>query len=341
MSDGEAGYFLAHEQSPSIGFVTPDKTEPNSAKQSPGFARTSARASIVGEPVPLTRNSSLRSPAFTSHTAVMVMAKPPVELPAPITTPTHPAEQDKRPSSSSSRKGSQSQLSSLGEPGPELAEGRTTRSASESEARILVETSTVTVAIVPASAEEETFAAAHEKAEQAEQARVQEHSRALEREDQSQEESMAEAHNPSEERPLTSSCYAGGESQKVDDERPEIKVQSEVTADQQVASQLPTRSEPPAQTVGSATPPADFVAELEAIVPAPLVVRPRQDVGPIELEAPTDPSDCHLDLLQQLGTRKRSASSKHKPAGRLFQASKRINHQTGIQAEGLWRRQKS
>lgn len=164
MSVAEADYFISQEQSPSIGVITPDsKTTLESTKTSTPTNKMSARASIVELPRPDSGRSSVRNPAFTSHPVVMAMAIPPAELPA---AEEH-GERDDRPSSPSSRK--ESQPSSLGEPGPELTDGRTTRSVSISETRVLVDDSIVTVSVLPASAEVETFAAAEERVEKDEQ----------------------------------------------------------------------------------------------------------------------------------------------------------------------------
>ncbi len=279
MSDGEAGYFLAHEQSPSIGFVTPDNnTGPNSAKHSRTATRTSARASVHEASAPVTRHSSLRSPAFTSHPSVMSMASPPVELPAPLSHSTQPTVEEKRPSSSSSRKHSQSQLSSLGEPGPELAEGGTTRSASVSEPRILVDTSVVTVSIVPASAEEETFAAAQLRAEQAEQSGTNEISTLTDTQSHPPE-SVVETAQPS--------SSDNNVSQTKVEEASGPKLEQELGDTQQShIQQEPVHVEPLINGATIANSSTDFVAELEAIVPKPLKLKPREDFGPVELEAP-------------------------------------------------------
>ncbi|KAJ9607254.1 hypothetical protein H2200_008327 [Cladophialophora chaetospira] len=287
MSEGEAGYFLAHEQSPSIGFVTPEsKTEANSTKHSRPATRTSARASVHEGSAPATRRSSLRSPAFTSHTAVMAMATPPVELPAPLSSSSQTTIQEKRPSSSSSRKGSQSQLSSLGEPGPELAEGATTRSASVSEPRILIDTSVVTVAIVPASAEEETFAAAQERAERIEQNKVVEESTLTGTENQPQEHIVADAPHTED---SVATQLPGGDLAKEESEKPTEDAEQRLEAGD--ARETRTQPElvdvqPLHQESTTANSPREFVAELEAVVPKPLYFRPKEDTGPVELEAP-------------------------------------------------------
>lgn len=290
MSEGEAGYFLTHEQTPSIGFVTPDsKTEPSSAKASPiptrTSARASARASIVGASAPPTRRSSIRSPAFTSHSAVMAMASPPVELPATTAAPDQPTAQAERPSSPNSRKGSEP--SSLGEPGPELAEGATTRSASVSEPRILIDTSVVKVAVVPASAEEETFAAAEQKAVQSELKRAGDPD-PRNPENPNQPNTEIETAQPQHETvvilPPAEEATHDGATDEVDK-----TVQPQLSGED--TENLEPGPEPPAPNELVGQKPViqnstEFVAELEAVVPKSSNLNQKEGNGPVELEAP-------------------------------------------------------
>ncbi|OCT53626.1 hypothetical protein CLCR_09512 [Cladophialophora carrionii] len=288
MSEGEAGFFLAQGQSPSIGFVTPEsRTGLNSTKDSPSPSRTSARASVHEASTPATRRSSIRGPAFTSHPAVMAMAAPPVELPAPVTDANRPTAQEKRPSSSSSRKGSQSQLSSLGEPGPEFAEAGTSISASVPEPRILVDTSVVTVSVDPASATEETSAAAHQKVERPESRDVNEQSTLNQADSQAQQKT---ATGPLHQQETIATPSAGKELAKAEiDANPERRLEAQTM----VNGNLNPTTEPESAPNGPATersPSTDtstkFVAELEAFVPKPPDVKPKEDDGPVELEAP-------------------------------------------------------
>ena len=280
MSDGEAGFLLANEDNLSIGLVIPEsKTGHISAKQPPTVTQTSNRASIVGGSAQITRSSSLRSPAFTSHPAVMSMVIAPTELPAATPRTTQDAVPGSRPLSSSSRKASQSQHSSLGEPGPELAEEGTTRSASVSEPRILVETAVVTVAVVPASAEEETFAAAERKAEKANEIKAQEEIFEAEGEIPIRAILASEPPQLPGDEPATLILeqlpQEENDKQESDDEVIQVSLApSEATLDPPIQANPPSNSS------------MEFVAELEAIVPKPLVPKRFEGYGPVELEAP-------------------------------------------------------
>ncbi|KIX95702.1 uncharacterized protein Z520_08409 [Fonsecaea multimorphosa CBS 102226] len=284
MSEGEAGFFLSHDQDASIGIFNADhQKDTDSAKASPTAAQASARASIVDPSRPVTRRSSIPNPAFTSHPAVMAMASPPVELPAPV----EPAVGEERSNSSTSRKGSQ--LSSLGEPGPELNEGEMTRSTSGSalSTKILIDTSTITVAIVPASAKEETFAAAQQKAEDDTQIQLNGEFGATNSTDLPLGEVVAA--------PLQSQLTAtvllptaeienGGDGTKsqIPVEAP-ASIEGEITAK---TNALDISNDTSPQEVDELTPKTEFIAELEAIVPKPLQPKPKEEVGPVELEAP-------------------------------------------------------
>jgi hypothetical protein len=265
MLEAQADYFPAGENTPTFGKAQPEnKHGLVSSPALPAAARGSVRASII-EPTTRTRSSSIPNPAFTSHPAVMAMATPPAELPAPLTP-----EETLQPSDA----GFRSAPSSIGEPGPEMADTETTRSVSVSEQRILVEESGITVSVVPASAEEETFAAAAaaaaKKVEQA-QSIATSQSGGL---DQSAQESLS----PKQE-----------ESPRILEQIPEV----------------PTNSPPPPPAESDATnvgyandeevdiiihmsesdvPKEQFFAELEASTPVRM--QANKDFGPVELEAP-------------------------------------------------------
>ena len=119
MTDSDADYFSAHERSPSIGHITPDtKKFLDSSATTPetgAVPRISVRSPTVPEENGQ-RRTSVPTPALTSHSAVMQMAAPPAELSA--VTETAEAGDPDRPVSRSR----QESQSSLGEPGPEIAE---------------------------------------------------------------------------------------------------------------------------------------------------------------------------------------------------------------------------
>jgi len=98
---------------PSIGLITPDgKPGPNPEEGRPesgGLAQRSARASIAEAPRG-SRLSSVPNLAFTSHPEVMTMARRPTDVPA--------SGKKLRPE----RKSRKESQSSLGEPGPEIAD---------------------------------------------------------------------------------------------------------------------------------------------------------------------------------------------------------------------------
>ena len=285
MSDGEAAHFLSHGQSPPIESVNADdKSWPNSTKSFPTAIRTSARASIAETPRVVTR-SSIRSSAFTSHTSVMAMAAPPVELPIQIHTSAEQMTQIERPSSSSSKK--DSQLSSLGEPGPELAEGETTKSASVSEPRILIDNSVVTVAVVPASAKDEKYALVQPKAGQKMQTQVHDLSITTAAGDPPQEEVAADC----------------SQSQEMAASHLKLRDVKDVQSEQksQDSSAAVARSEfqkhPPVSSheteinssggpVMAVPPNPELMAELEACMPEPLKIQPKEASKLVELEAP-------------------------------------------------------
>lgn len=191
----------------------------------------------------------------------MAMAIPPTELPAPLS----PAE-----TLQTLESGKRSAPSSVGEPGPAMGETETVRSASVSEPRILVEDSIIRVSVIPASAEEETFAAAAEKAELSQKAI----------------------------------------SSQVDDQDPPITISHKQEQAPRTVEQnpdMPTIAPPPPPPHETATtqqeesaeeeeveifihisendvPKQPFFAELEATVPTPK--QSHRDFGPVELEAP-------------------------------------------------------
>ncbi|KIW24409.1 uncharacterized protein PV07_10126 [Cladophialophora immunda] len=284
MSEGEAGFFLSHEQSPSIGLFNLDyRKDTDSAKASPTAAQASARASIVDPSRPVTRRSSIPNPAFTSHPAVMAMASPPVELPAPV----EPAVREERSNSSSSRKGSQ--LSSLGEPGPELNEGEMTRSTSGSvlDTRILIDTSTITVAVVPASAEEETFAAAQRKAEDDMQSQLHSQLETTNTTNNGLEEVVTGPLQPQ----MTATAPPPTKETGHADDGEKSQVTVEVPTSVEGDATAKTNSDSISNNVLAQNPDGvasktEFIAELEAIVPKPLQPKAKEEVGPVELEAP-------------------------------------------------------
>ncbi|EXJ64195.1 hypothetical protein A1O7_00531 [Cladophialophora yegresii CBS 114405] len=280
MSEGEAGFSLAQGQSPSIGFVTPEsRTGLNSTKDPPTGPRRSARASLHEASTPATRRSSIRGPAFTLHSSVMAMAAPPVELPAPVTDTGRPVAQEKRPSSSSSRKGSQSQMSSLGEPGPEFPEAGTTILTSVSEPRYFIDTSLAMVPVDPASVAEEIFAAAHHKVE-LESISSQAVGRA-----QQKTGTGPLRQQQTKVTPFISKKVAEAR----DDENPKRRIGEQTMVNGNLNPAANPELAPKGSTIRR-SPSTDsstkFVAELEAVVPKSLTVKPKKDDGPVELEAP-------------------------------------------------------
>ena len=118
LTDSDADYFSAHERSPSIGHITPEVKkflESNATTPENNNPRIAVRASAVPRE-DHSRPSSVPNPGLTSHSAVMQMAAPPVELSA-----VHETLDAAEPERPVSRSRQQSQ-SSLGEPGPEVAE---------------------------------------------------------------------------------------------------------------------------------------------------------------------------------------------------------------------------
>ena len=118
LTESDADYFSAHERSPSIGHITPDTKkflESNATTPENIIPRIAVRSPTVPQE-DRSRPSSVPNPGLTSHSAVMQMAAPPVELPA--VNETVGGAETTRPASRSRQ---QSQ-SSLGEPGPEVAE---------------------------------------------------------------------------------------------------------------------------------------------------------------------------------------------------------------------------
>ncbi|OAP65184.1 hypothetical protein AYL99_01156 [Fonsecaea erecta] len=284
MSEGEAGFFLSHEQSPSIGVFNPDyRRDTDSANASQTAVQASARASIVEPSRPVTRRSSTPNPAFTSHPAVMAMASPPVELPAPV----KPAVREERSNSSASRK--TCQLSSLGEPGPELNEGEMTRSTSGSvlDTRILIDTSTITVAVVPASAEEETFAAAQLKAEDNVQSQLNSQPETKKSTENAPEEVISATLQPY----MTATALPPTREIGHADDSKNSRVPAEALTDLKGEVTAKTNSDDTssntlAREIDNLTQKTEFIAELEAVVPIPLQPKPKEAFGPVELEAP-------------------------------------------------------
>lgn len=260
MSEAQADYFPASENTPTFGKAqSENKHGLVSSPAIPAAARGSVRASIV-EPTTRTRSSSIPNPAFTSHPAVMAMATPPAELPAPLV----PDE-----ALQASDTGFRSAPSSIGEPGPEMAETETTRSVSVSEPRPLVEDSGITVSVVPASAEEETFsAAAAKKAEQLQSIATSQSS--------GQDRSTPESPPPKQE-----------ESPRVQEQIPEVPTKSPSPPEND-ATQLESTKDEEVDIIihisENDAPKEPFFAELEAIVPASM--QSNKDFGPVELEAP-------------------------------------------------------
>ncbi|KAJ9641756.1 hypothetical protein H2204_002818 [Knufia peltigerae] len=256
MSHAETDYYSSYERSPSIGVVTPDNSsrkEMNSTKTSPRVTRSSTLGSIVVS-ASGTRRSSTPNPAFTSHSAVMAMATPPSELPTE-------SPREESTAASEARELSQSQPSSLGEPGPELPEGATNRTRSTSDPILLVNTCVVTVSVQPASAEEETFAAAGQKAVDT---------------TSSKEESPA---NKADAQTVT--------------ETSDIPDQADVNTKMAQTTRNEVEKAGGVQVVPAADSPKktettqrQFVAELEAPVPVSHGPTAHKEFGPAELEAP-------------------------------------------------------
>ncbi|KAK5030242.1 hypothetical protein LTR13_008260 [Exophiala sideris] len=237
VSGKQTDYFSSHEKSTSIGMVTPStrsKRGTNSNKTSTSHSKSSGRSSVAGSAAG-TRPSSGPNPAFTSHRSVMSMASPPAELPA--------SEQEEQ-SSSVSRKTSRPE--SLGEPGPELAEGAHTRSASVADPVMLVDSSIITISLAPVSAAEEKPAAAEQQTREGQ-----------ENVDNSQ------GHAPTTTEVSAIPASERGTVTEADD--PKVDA---ANADKDISS-----------------PHIHYVAELEAVVPEPLRPI-RRDPGPAELEAP-------------------------------------------------------
>ena len=109
----DADYFSAHERSPSIGNVTPGTSKlVGSTKGTPDVAETPETVrSPTQTPMQEQRQSARTTPALNSHTSVMAMASPPAELPAAGDSLNRPPSRSRQPSQSS-----------LGEPGPEIAD---------------------------------------------------------------------------------------------------------------------------------------------------------------------------------------------------------------------------
>ncbi len=254
-SHAETDYFSSRERSPSIGVVTPDtdsKKGMPSSKTSPRAAKSSTPNSVVGSAAGI-RRSSIPNLAFTSHTSVMAMASPPAELPTEL-------PEDDRASTSKPRNRSQSQPSSFGEPGPELTDGATNRSRSVSDPMLLVDTSIITVSVVPASAEEETFAGAGQNIGESQQAK--------------QEQLVQEP-----------KMEADGSSLGCGESKIENKADKSIRADTEERHQ-DRLGKPTNEHKDTSSTQIHFVAELEAIVPETLNPSPRKEFGPAELEAP-------------------------------------------------------
>ena len=117
-TESEGDYFSAQERSPSIGRVTPDLKQTLASQVNPCegvVQRTTVRSPVLVQDS-TQRQSSILSPGLTYHPSVMAMATPPAELPA-LTEPAM-VETPPRPQSRSR----QQSESSLGEPGPEIAD---------------------------------------------------------------------------------------------------------------------------------------------------------------------------------------------------------------------------
>ena len=116
LADADADYFSAHERSPSIGHITPETRkflDLDAMTPENPIPRISVRSPTVPQGSEQ-RRTSVPNPGLTSHRSVMMMASPPVELSAVTET----IEKAGRPVSRSR----QESQSSLGEPGPEIAE---------------------------------------------------------------------------------------------------------------------------------------------------------------------------------------------------------------------------
>ncbi|KAL6245351.1 hypothetical protein RBB50_007349 [Rhinocladiella similis] len=256
VSHAGTDYYSSYERSPSIGVVTPDSSsrkDMNSNKTSPRATRSSTLGSVVASAAG-TRRSSIPNPAFTSHSAVMSMANPPSELPTE-------SPREESTATSEARKLSQSQPSSLGEPGPELTDGTTNRMRSASDPILLVNTSVVTVSVMPASAEEETFAAAGQQAEDPTHPK------------EEPSATRAEAETP------TAISHPPDQADATLKRVPTTNDEVEKPGDVQLgpAAVAPKETESPQR---------QFVAELEAVVPVSRGATTRKEFGPAELEAP-------------------------------------------------------
>ncbi|EXJ95500.1 hypothetical protein A1O1_00622 [Capronia coronata CBS 617.96] len=258
VSGRETDYFFSHEQSPSIGRITPDSKHDQPLDwSSPRTIHNSARASIVGS-TPVTRRSSGPNLAFTSHPAVMSMALPPSELPANT-------EHEERPASVRSKEGSEPSV--LGEPGPETSENMTTVSSALTEAKGVVGAPSAGESILPAPAEE-TTPVLHEKAEMPPQLEA---TPTGEISGSSRVEVVpAAAAAPFE----TATC--------VDDE-------CNLEANSAKNTQEETRVETMNPRTGDLSSTTHSVAELVASIPEPQTAQPEKASGPVELEAPFQP----------------------------------------------------
>jgi hypothetical protein len=136
----------------------------------------------------------------------------------------------------------------------------------------------VTVAVVPASAEKETFAEAHQKVPQP---------IPTQGDGKSQQETATES--PQTQETIVTPSTSEEVTKAGNEEEPEggIGEQPVVDGNPEPAANLElTPEEPAAKPFSGTGPSTQFVAELEAIVPKPLNVKLKEDSGPVELEAP-------------------------------------------------------
>lgn len=276
MLEAQADYFGNGENTPTFGKGQSQKQRGLiSSPVLPAGARGSVRASII-EPGTRTRSSSIPNPAFTSHPAVMAMATPPTELPAPLS----PHE-----TLHTSDSGQPSAPSSIGEPGPAMGETDTLRSASVSEPKVLVEDSDIKVSLTPASAEEETFSAAEAKRAELTQTIV---PNQIDEQDHGPQEVVS---------------HKQEESSRVLEQIPEVPTNAPPPPSETVATQQASAQEEEVDIIihisESDAPKEQFFAELEATVPMPK--QSNKDFGPVELEAP--------DLTFRLPPRQLASSS--------------------------------
>ncbi|KEF60280.1 uncharacterized protein A1O9_05130 [Exophiala aquamarina CBS 119918] len=266
MLEAQADYFADSENTPTFGKAQSENK--HGLITSPIFeaaARGSVRASIV-EPASRTRtrSSSIRSPAFTSHPAVMAMAIPPAELPA--------SSASLMPEDVSDT-GKVSAPSSIGEPGPEMADTETTRPVSASEPGVRVEDSGFAVSVVPASAEGETFAAATIRTDQVQNDAV--------------SVSGAQDQNPNQDKQLSSSPKQE-ESPRPLEQIPKIPTQSPRPPPVPETTRTVDAKDEEVEIIihinESDVSKEPFCAELEATAPVKMQIP--QDFGPVELEAP-------------------------------------------------------